>query len=287
MPLPRPSAVSHLQRAMSVKVEPYNYYLPHSLIAEHPLVNRASSKLLSVTSDLSISHQTFSDLPSLLPAESLVVLNTSKVIPARIPVRKSSGGRAEVLLLEPVRGLPSRALQKPASGQIWRAFIGGKRVRENEVLSTSDGGLSATVLDKSRSSATVRLDSSNGLSLSGILSQFGRTPLPPYIKREPAKEDVDSYQTVYANISGSVAAPTAGLHITDEVLGDFQKRGIRTREIILHVGAGTFQPVSAEDVGGHDMHEETVAVTGETIAELISQVERGAPLVSVVSYAPN
>lgn len=274
---------SFLRNAQSVRTELFNYHLPESRIATHPLPERSSSKLLVVPHGKVPAHRQFSELPSLLPSESLVVLNATKVIPSRIPAVKSTGGRAEILLLEPLQEGPPKSLQSHASGQLWKAFLGGRRIRVGEVLSACNGDLKAEVVSREKQSAVLRLESHDASPMSTLLTAVGKPPLPPYIKREAEASDVNDYQTVYAHEPGSVAAPTAGLHFTDNVMRNLSSRGIRFREVILHVGAGTFKPVESNDVGGHDMHEETIAIDDSVVSDLIAHSASGAPLIAVVS----
>lgn len=290
--LPRLS--THLSRARSHTARHFDYDLPAHRIALHPLPDRSSSKLLVVPGrDAPLQHRLFSDLPSLFPSESLLVLNSSRVIRARLRMHKPTGAAAELMLLSPISCTdPAAAMAKPAAGQVWKGYIGGRRVRVGDVLQVSVDGtdqavLEAAVLKREGQTAEVRLgvegDKGVGrMSLAEALEKAGKTPLPPYIKREAVDADKDGYQTVYAKLDGSVAAPTAGLHMTEGVLMELRERGVRTEQVALHVGAGTFAPVDADDVGSHVMHEERISVMGGSLRGIGRQVERGQPVIALV-----
>ncbi|CAN8070364.1 unnamed protein product [Agarophyton chilense] len=279
---------SALQRAQSLITKAFTYDLPQSQIATHPLPDRSSSKLLVVARGRQPSHAKFNELPNLLPKNSLLLLNSSRVIPARLRMRKPSGGKAEILLLNHVTDTTAQAMHSPLHGQRWRALIGGKNIRVGHVLhlmnSSSCSQVEAHVIERHQNHAVVdfqcpsRADSLRAVE---FLNQEGSPPLPPYMKRPSIPQDTETYQTVYASEHGSVAAPTAGLHITDNLLDDIQKKGIRTREIVLHIGIGTFQQIETPIAGTHDMHEESLSVSGRVIAEIWAQLRNRAPIVAV------
>lgn len=279
---------THLSLAKAHAAAAYDYILPPSRIALHPLPNRSSSKLLIVPSQNAPQHKAFTDLPALLPHDAMVVLNASRVIPARLHMRKrNTHGRAELLLLSPAA--PSiHAMQSPAHGQTWTAYIGGRRVRVGDVLEKAVTGtdmLSAEVLSRDAQGASVRLayEGREDTSLTDVLESVGESPLPPYIKRSAEEGDREGYQTVYATSHGSVAAPTAGLHMTDAVLNSIRERGIALEAVVLHVGAGTFAPVDANVIGGHDMHEEVVCVERGSLRNIARHIREERPLVAMVS----
>ena len=202
-----------------------------------------------------IEHAKFSDLPTLIPPGDAIVLNTTRVYRARLLGTRDSGAPAEVLLLKPLGDDRYEAMVHP----------GGKLKPGRRVHVSPD--LEIEILEATeRRTRVVRLRST--LPIETAIERYGHTPLPPYIER--ADEDVDSerYQTVYARDSGSVAAPTAGLHFTDELLGAIEKRGVKRAEVVLHVGAGTFKPVEAEDPAEHVMHEESYSLSAESAATL-------------------
>ncbi|MGH7468494.1 MAG: tRNA preQ1(34) S-adenosylmethionine ribosyltransferase-isomerase QueA [Longimicrobiales bacterium] len=239
----------------------FDYELPARLIARYPAQLRDESRLLILdrTTD-TIEHKRFRDLPALLPAGDALVLNETRVLPARLIGKRGSGGRAEVLLLHPapIDNLHARdwvALVRPgAKLGPGRTVVVSEDLRV-EILSVSAGG-----------ARVVRLHST--LSVPDALARFGRIPLPPYIDRAAEPADAERYQTVYARTAGSVAAPTAGLHFTDSLLGQIGAAGVHIVRVLLHVGAGTFRPVEMEDPSQHVMHEEAYAVSDEAALEL-------------------
>lgn len=166
--------------------------------------------------------------------------------------------------------------------------MGGKNIRVGHELRLSvdaESDVIARVIDRNQNRAIVRFECAprcNSILLTDFLDQRGNPPLPPYMRRPSQKEDRQDYQTVYASEHGSVAAPTAGLHITDQLLEDMHSRGITTREIILHIGIGTFQQLDTPIAGTHDMHEESLSVSGQAVADVLSQIRRGDPVVAVV-----
>lgn len=222
----------------------------------------------------------------------MLVLNTSRVIPARLHMHKrETHGRAQLMLLAPATN-PTAAMSAPVTGQVWSAYVGGRRVRVGDVLEKAlvgGGMLCAEIMRREAQGATVRLsvEGHGGLGaapLTRVLDEAGETPLPPYIRRETVDADKEMYQTVYAQQEGSVAVPTAGLHVTDEVLHDLRERGVKVEPVVLHVGAGTFAPVGSETVGGHDMHEEIISVARERLRAIELQVAAGRPVVALVSH---
>ncbi len=273
--------------APTISTQPFVYDLPAEKIAQHPLANRDASKLL--VADLPtarIQDLTFRDLPRILPAGSLIIMNDSRVMPARIPAVKKTGGMAEIFLLDPIRPTPNPtlALEKGAPAE-WNGLIGGKRIREGDLLTSADGKLAIEILEKNRNQIRARLDwSPADESLASVLEKIGRIPLPPYMKREVEHQDHERYQTVYAHRAGSVAAPTAGLHFSPEVLRELEVQAISTRHLTLHVGAGTFKPLEADTVAGHDMHRERFEVTAEFLDAVAAQLAprpHRKPLVAV------
>lgn len=278
---------SYLRRAKSISADAFDYVLPEERIAYRPLSDRSSSKLLVVKGQsLDLQDKKFFDLPHVLPPSSLVVRNVSRVIPARLPMQKTTGGRAELMLLSPVNYIdPARALMVSAN---WKCFIGGRRIKLGDELSTPVGSsgsiLTARILEKEGQTAVASLSLRGGdvTSLREALELAGRTPLPPYIKRQDDESDKLAYQTVYAGRDGSVAAPTAGLHITEDVLTDMLALGIQFANIILHVGAGTFAPLGGEYAGDHHMHEERASIPRGELETVLQHVVRERPVIALV-----
>lgn len=260
----------------NIRIEEYNYPLPDERIARHPLSRRDSCKLLVRTHDGVLSEHLFSELPGLLPADSMLVYNNTRVINARLRFRKGEGGALiEIFCLEPLEPRDYAMNFASTASCSWICFVGNsKRWKQGELSSIVeiDGRqvtLVAKRLGKDGNASHVMFSWDNpGLSFSRIISAVGEIPIPPYLNRSTETSDSTDYQTVYSHIDGSVAAPTAGLHFTPEVLDAVSSIGIPRRELTLHVGAGTFQPVKSETIGGHEMHSEFIAVHRTLIREL-------------------
>lgn len=259
-----------------IRIEDYNYPLPDERIAKHPLANRDQCKLLVRNSNGELSEHIFSDISELLPDDAMLIYNNTRVINARLRFRKGENGALiEIFCLEPNEPRDyamSFAMNAQCS---WLCFVGNsKRWKQGELSSTInidgvDINLCATRLSKEGNASIVKFswDNSN-FTFSQIISAAGEIPIPPYLNRSTEDSDNQDYQTVYSHIDGSVAAPTAGLHFTTEVLEKISQRGIPRRELTLHVGAGTFQPVKSDNIGEHEMHSEFIAVPKYLIEEL-------------------
>ena len=265
---------------MSVKqinISDYNYELPDERIAKFPLEKRDSSKLLTYTSG-AVSTNTFSSLPEILPAGSCLVFNNTRVIQARLEFFKSTGSRIEIFCLEP--HMPAAYEQSFSSTEscVWKCMVGNLKKWKGEVLhkqvlvGEEQLVLEAERLETSGNTSFIKFSWNTGCSFSEILDALGELPIPPYLNRKTQESDKTTYQTVYSKIKGSVAAPTAGLHFTPEVISALHGKGMKTMELTLHVGAGTFQPVKAEEIGGHAMHAEKIEVSREFIENLIQNL---------------
>ncbi len=256
---------------LTIESNEYTYDLPPERIAQHPLPVRDESRLLVADAfSRTIAHHVFYELPALLPERTFLVRNTTRVIPARIIACKPSGGHVELLLVSPQDG-SSPAVALAASKSVWECMIGGRRIREGMTIHAihNQCGISAHVRSVSGMLATVELSAiPESSSLAEQLERLGTMPLPPYIRREPTAEDIERYQTIYAQTEGSVAAPTAGLHMTERVLDDLNQRGIEILDVVLHVGPGTFQPLRTENAALHTMHAERLFVHRSTIERL-------------------
>jgi S-adenosylmethionine:tRNA ribosyltransferase-isomerase len=264
----------------------YNYELPEERIAQNPVFPRDSARLL-VVSCTHHTHRIFRDLPSLLKPGDLLVMNNTRVIPARLYGRKPSGASVKVLLLERQNDNTWLALVKPGKRLQPGARIFFERQRLAGELGEAHSStlLGATVLDKDEATGgrLLQFDVPFGVSLMQLLDSFGQMPLPPYIKDSQA--DFAQYQTVYAQQLGAIAAPTAGLHFTPELLNQLQEQGIKQAFITLHVGMGTFRQVEVEDVTTHKMHGEWVEVSAETVAQIRETQSQGGRVIAVGTTA--
>ena len=260
-----------------IQIRDYDYSLPDERIAKFPLPERDSSKLL-VYDGGRISETVFRSLPSLLPEGALMVFNNTRVIQARLHFRKpgESGALIEVFLLEPADPAEYQENFAQKGCCSWYCLVGNlKKWKEGKLFRTIEAGGQETVLSAERigthgTSQTIRFEWDANLTWAEVIDAAGELPIPPYLNRKTQESDKTTYQTVYSKIKGSVAAPTAGLHFTKRVLADIDARGIEREEVTLHVGAGTFRPVKSEDIGGHDMHTEHIAVSRHTIERLLA-----------------
>ncbi|MBQ4371776.1 MAG: tRNA preQ1(34) S-adenosylmethionine ribosyltransferase-isomerase QueA [Firmicutes bacterium] len=245
-----------------MKVNDFDYELPEELIAQTPSEKRDGCRLMVIHRDSGlIEHRQFSDILEYLEPGDCLVMNDSKVIPARLfGVRESTGAHIEFLLSKRIEGDRWETLVRP-----------GRRVRAGDTIVFGDGELKARVLSNSEGGTRIVEFEYEGIFME-ILERLGSMPLPPYIQRSAEEEDKDRYQTVYAREEGSVAAPTAGLHFTEELLEKARAKGVRTAFVTLHVGIGTFRPVKAERVEDHHMHFEEYTVSGEA-AETVNRTK--------------
>lgn len=261
----------------NISISQYDYPLPQQRIASHPLAERDRCKLLRLDCDGAISEHVFASLPSLLPADAMLVCNNTRVINARLKFSKSTGGIVEIFCLEPV--MPADYAENfAAQGSCqWLCLVGNsKRWKEGDLKMTvscagQEVDLLARRISRQGNASVIEFEwHASGVSFASIIEAAGEIPIPPYLNRHTEGSDTIDYQTVYSRIEGSVAAPTAGLHFTDAVLADLERAGIPRRELTLHVGAGTFQPVKTDDVAEHEMHSEFIAVPLSLIDELAS-----------------
>lgn len=264
-----------------IKISDYNYVLPDERIAKFPITRRDHSKLLVYNHGV-VKEDVFYHLPSYLPVGALMVFNNTKVIQARMHFRKETGALIEIFLMEPADPVDYEQIFQARGHCAWKCMIGnlkkwkeGKLHREFDikghkfVLSASrDNTQSTHVATGTNFWINFEWDSTT-ISFSEILEAIGELPIPPYLNRETEESDKTTYQTVYSKIKGSVAAPTAGLHFTDEVLSELDAHGVEREELTLHVGAGTFKPVKSEDIEGHEMHSEYIVVKRSTLEKLL------------------
>ncbi len=258
-----------------IRISAYHYALPEERIARFPLPQRDQSKLL-VYRQGEISEKRFSSLPDLLPANSLLMFNNTRVIQARLHFRKETGALIEIFCLEPV--LPADyVLNFQQTTQVeWLCMVGNLKKWKEEPLHRQlqvkgkELTLTATRIGPEGTSHRIHLEWNDpDTTFADILEFFGELPIPPYLNRETEEADKETYQTVYSRIQGSVAAPTAGLHFTPEVFDRLREKGITREELTLHVGAGTFRPVKSEEIAGHEMHREFISVSRSTIETLL------------------
>ena len=260
-----------------INISDYNYELPDERIAKFPLEKRDSSKLLTYTSG-AVSTNTFSSLPEILPAGSSLVFNNTRVIQARLEFFKTTGSRIEIFCLEPHSPAAYEQSFSSTESCVWKCMVGNLKKWKGEVLhkqvlvGEEQLVLQAERLETSGNTSFIKFSWNTGCSFSEILDALGELPIPPYLNRKTQESDKTTYQTVYSKIKGSVAAPTAGLHFTPEVISALHGKGMKTMELTLHVGAGTFQPVKAEEIGGHAMHAEKIEVSREFIENLIQNL---------------
>ena len=262
-----------------IHIEDYNYPLPDERIAKYPLAERDASKLL-IYRDGRVDERKFRNLAEELPACSLMVFNDTKVVPARLFFRRTSGAHVEVFCLEPDDPSDYNISFATTEHCRWKCVLGNARhVKEGEYLLLDAGfeesddvlpfiSLKARMINREGPTGIVEFSWQGGIPFSRVLERCGQVPIPPYLRRDTEAIDLERYQTLYAHIRGSVAAPTAGLHFTQRVLDDIAARGIETANVCLHVGAGTFLPVKSSLVSEHPMHREPFTVSRELLCRL-------------------
>ena len=257
-----------------IAIADYDYDLPNDRIAKYPLEQRDQSRLLLYRGGQLEEHR-FAQLPSLLPADALLVFNNTKVIHARLHFRKAGGATIEVFCLEPWRSPVAQAFEQRGHCT-WLCLIGNNKKWKSGPLSLEvDMGEATTTLQATRREAVgdswvVDFDWTGNFDFASVIERAGVIPLPPYLHRQAEQSDADRYQTVYAQHYGSVAAPTAGLHFTPELLDQLGQTGIPTAYVTLHVGAGTFKPVSSTTIGQHTMHAEPVSISLDELRHITS-----------------
>jgi S-adenosylmethionine:tRNA ribosyltransferase-isomerase len=258
-----------------IRISDYNYPLPDERIAKFPIAQRDHSKLL-VYRKGDVSQDVFYNLPEYLPKGALMVFNNTKVIQARMHFRKDTGALIEVFLLEPAEPSDYELMFQTSERCSWYCLVGNlKKWKEGTLHRTIDVKGQQIEVSCTRgpihgTSHRIDFEWTGGVSFAEIIDAMGELPIPPYLNRETQESDKTTYQTVYSKIKGSVAAPTAGLHFTPEVLAAVDAHGIEREELTLHVGAGTFKPVKSEEIEGHEMHTEYISVRRDTIRKLIA-----------------
>ena len=263
----------------NISILDFTYDLPVDRIALHPLSERDASKLL-IYKNGNILEDIYRNIDAYLPPESFLVFNNTKVIKARIRFQKSSGGSIEIFCLEPYDTINEYSSIMNKKGSVkWKCMIGGvgkwKNGKLTKKLGIGNWELGATLIEKLPDAYVVEFSwVPADLSFAEVLEHAGDIPLPPYIKRNTEVEDTERYQTIYAKDEGSVAAPTAGLHFTDEIFNRLDEKNIQKDFVTLHVGAGTFKPVKAATMQGHEMHAEWIDVSVEFIENLVLQLDK-------------
>ena len=259
-----------------IHIEDYNYGLEDARIAKYPLAERDASKLLHYK-DGKVDETIFRNLPELLPENALMVFNDTKVVPARLHFQRSTGAVIEIFCLEPVLPVEYNTAFAATKRCDWKCVIGNSKKWKEDILHlyNPEGEaaieamqLQAQLLERDGKTGTVRFTWTDGSPFSQVLERCGTIPIPPYLNRGSEAIDKERYQTLYARVRGSVAAPTAGLHFTEDVLSRIRAKGIETRRVCLHVGAGTFLPVKTSLVSEHPMHREPFVVSRQLLEEL-------------------
>lgn len=257
----------------SIRIDDYNYDLPDEKIASYPLEKRDVSKLL-IWRDHEISESLFSEIDRFIPANSLLVFNNTRVIHARLFFCRETGARIEIFCLEPHEPADYQLSFQKTESVVWKCLVGNAKKWKNDelqlkaIINGETVICKAQMLERSGNAFLIRFSWDKNFTFADIIEAAGHIPIPPYLNRKAETGDNDRYQTVYAKIDGSVAAPTAGLHFTDEIFEKLHRKQISISELTLHVGAGTFQPVKTEQVADHEMHTETVIVSREFLNEI-------------------
>ena len=270
-----------------IRISDFSYELPDERIAKFPVEQRDQSKLL-VYEHGHISETRFSHLPEFLPKNALMVFNNTRVIQARLHFRKETGALIEIFLLEPAEPADYEQVFQTSEACSWLCLVGNQKKWKEGTLSrmleikgekvelraTRKGSVGTSQLIEfqwlvENKTFPLQGESKGAFSFADLLDAIGELPIPPYLNRDTEESDKSTYQTVYSRIKGSVAAPTAGLHFTEDVLKTIENQGITREEVTLHVGAGTFRPVKSETIEGHEMHSEHISVRRQTIENLI------------------
>ncbi|MCU0423237.1 MAG: S-adenosylmethionine:tRNA ribosyltransferase-isomerase [Bacteroidia bacterium] len=274
-------------KVQQINIKDYSYHLPESNIALYPLEKRDESKLLIYQNE-SITESIFSSLHQHLPQQSLLVFNNTKVIHARLLFKRATGAVIEVFCIEPVDHLDYQLAFTSKHNCIWKCMVGNAKRWKEDILEkwveTPQGQvkLTAEKTKKEGELFVVKFTWDNPYFFFGeILHYAGILPIPPYLNRDTEQSDEERYQTIYASVQGSVAAPTAGLHFTQEVFESLSHHLIDKTEVTLHVGAGTFKPVKSESLQAHEMHEETIYIELASLKKIKKQLHHKLPIVAV------
>lgn len=266
----------------NIRIDDFDYPLPDERIAFYPKESRTTSKLLVYRrGNHDITDSNFAALPDFLTPDMMVVFNDSKVIHARLLVHNATGAAIEIFCLEPLAPTTELSAALAQTGPVtWKCFVGNaKRWKQPLSFEVMVNGHNLTVTAEKGAQVENAFEvhfswPDRGVTFAEWVEAYGKTPLPPYIKRQAETGDETRYQTVYAHYDGSVAAPTAGLHFSKELLQDIENKGIETEYVTLHVGAGTFKPVTADTIGDHYMHDEQIVIRRELVEHLLRTTDK-------------
>ena len=268
-----------LENYKNIKISDFTYELPDSKIAKYPLQERDQSKLLFGKMEI-LKNQIFNNCQNFIPENAQLIFNNTRVIHARLFFRKETGSKIEIFCLEPVDPTDYQIAFQEKKQVVWKCMVGNSKKWKDGILTReiSISGKKTVLLAKrilqEGNTFHIQFSWDNSFTFAEIIEQTGTLPIPPYLNRETEEADEETYQTVYAKIDGSVAAPTAGLHFTESVLNQLHEKNISTPEITLHVGAGTFQPVKSETIDGHNMHREMVIIPKSIIEGFYQNPEK-------------
>lgn len=269
-----------------IRIDDYDYSLPDERIAKYPLPRRDASKLLEYRNG-AVSEHIFREIPDLLPENSIMVFNDTKVVPARLHFQRETGAHIEIFCLEPVLPAEYNLIFATTVSCRWKCIVGNVKKWKTDILSlynphcdegVKEMDLKASLVERDGETSVVEFTWKGGAPFSRVLELCGSIPIPPYLNRDTEDIDLERYQTLYARFRGSVAAPTAGLHFTGDVLDRIREKGIDMETVCLHVGAGTFLPVKSSEISGHTMHREPFVVSKSFIQDLR---RGGRPVVAV------
>ena len=266
-----------METKYKIAVNDYDYNLPEKKIAKFPLSERDKSKLLVYIKNKPIEHNTFRNLAEYIDSDKILVINNTKVIKARLNFQKKTGANIEVLCINPVEPPDYELAFQKTGSCVWKCMAGNLKKWKSSSIEkdfTYDGADYKLVAEKKihdGNTLNIRFSwNNNKLNFADILEIIGTTPLPPYIKRKTTKLDQERYQTVYSKYKGSVAAPTAGLHLTEHAISELKEKNIKLLELTLHVGAGTFQPIKEKYAHNHEMHSEQIIISRDTVKHLLN-----------------
>ncbi|MEO0311500.1 MAG: hypothetical protein RIQ89_1157 [Bacteroidota bacterium] len=276
-----------MNHPQSIHIHDYSYQLPDERIALFPLAQRDQSKLLHYKNG-AISETIFAHLPNLLPDESLLVFNNTRVVNARLFFQRPSGAVIEIFCLNPAHPADyAQAFEAKGTSSWWCLVGNNKKWKHGEVLSLANAdmalklSLTATRISAHKDGFEIKFDWNNQFSFEQVMAMAGNLPLPPYLNRKSTAADEQRYQTIFAAHTGSVAAPTAGLHFTEATLQQLKEKKITTASLTLHVGAGTFMPVKATTLADHIMHSEYICITIDFLKQLLHACENKQPVIAV------